>query len=366
MGENFVVILAGGKGERFWPQSRTQIPKQLLPIVGEGSLLSQTVRRLQGLIPVENILVLTNQSLREATIQACPELLPENIYGEPCGRDTGPAVGLAALLVLARNPNAIFAILPADHVIHDASGFQQCLHKAFTLAKESDFFVTLGIQPAFPATGYGYIALDHCLDPNPPAIHSIQKFVEKPDLATAESFLQLGNYLWNAGMFIWKASVLLEAFRSHALDIYNGLQNIDRLFAMGSSCTPSAVYPVLQQTYHLLPKISIDYALMEKTTNIRVLSATFDWDDVGEWTALTRHLESDQEGNVTKGLVKLLASRDSIVVSHQDHLVAVYGVHDLVVVHTPDATLVCPKSRVQEIKKLVTELGQSAACRSFL
>ncbi len=365
MGEYFVVILAGGKGERFWPQSRTQWPKQLLPIVGEESLLSQTVKRLQGLIPVENILVLTNQSLREATIQACPELLPENIYGEPCGRDTGPAVGLAALLVRARHPQAVFAILPADHVIHDSLNFQRCLQKAFRLAADADVFVTLGIQPTFPATGYGYIALDQCLDPDPPATYSIQRFVEKPDLAKAESFLRSGNYLWNAGMFIWKSPLLLEAFRFHAAEIFTGLQHIERLLRSGSY-QPSDVLSVLQQNYHQLPKISIDYALMEKTNNIRVLSATFDWDDVGEWTALTRHLSPDSLGNVIKGLAKLLDAQDNIVVSNQDHLVAVLGVKDLVVVHTPDATLVCPKNRVQDIKKLVTELGQDTVFCNFL
>lgn len=360
MSDRFVVIMAGGRGERFWPQSRMSRPKHLLPIVGEKTMLAQTVDRVGGVVPKENIFVLTTQSQLEGCRAACTDLPPENIVAEPMGRDTAAATGLATLLVKRRSPQAAFAMLPADHVIHDQPEYRKLLTVAFEAAESADVLVTLGIKPTEPATGFGYIEVA-----GPwktfgavPAL-AAKRFVEKPDARTAQAYLDSGHYYWNAGMFVWRVPVVEAALRAHAPGLYAGLAQLEQAGQTGWDAAVAKLYPTLQ-------KISVDYAIMEKSTNVVVVPATFDWDDVGAWPAIAKHFPQDDNGNVLRGVAMVEQGSNNIVISADGHLTAVIGLSDVVVVHTADATLVVPKEKAQEIKALLKRMGEDAAKQKHL
>lgn len=236
MSNRFVVIMAGGRGERFWPQSRLTRPKHLLPIVGDSPMLAQTVDRLKGLVPPENVFVITNKEQRDAVLESCPALLPERVIGEPEGRDTAAAVGLAALLVDQEAKDAAFALLPADHVIEDGEGFRSVLTSSFEAAEQDDYLVTIGIKPSFPATGYGYLSQGEELNKvlSRP-VSKVDRFVEKPNVSTAEKYLSEGGYFWNAGMFVWRPSVILSAIEKHAPVLSAGLKELQADFTSTGS-----------------------------------------------------------------------------------------------------------------------------------
>ncbi len=359
MPEKYIVVMAGGRGERFWPQSRLRCPKHLLPIVGEKSMLGQTLDRLEGLVPTENIFVITNAEQRDAVLEVCPELKPENVIGEPVGRDTAPAVGLAALLVKRRNPEAVFGILPADHVIHDAAGFQRVLQAGFDAAAAEPVLVTIGIQPDYPATGYGYIHKgEQWTAFGDLPVYRVQRFVEKPDLDTAQGYLDSGEYFWNAGMFIWSVKTVEAAFAAHSPSHSKDFSAMNDALDAGTPLDEA-----MAKFYPEMEKISVDFALMEKADNVVTIPSAFDWDDVGEWPAVARHHKPDGDGNVLKGTAMVHSGANNIVISSGQHLTAVVGADDLIVVHTDDATLVCPKSRAQEIKALVKEVGATEALK---
>lgn len=353
--------MAGGRGERFWPQSRQEKPKHLLPIVGDKPMLTQTVERVVGAVPAANVLVITTQAQLPGVQVACPDIPSANIVAEPVGRDTAAAAGLALLLVKQRNPGATLAMLPADHVIHDVKEYQALLGAAFTAAESADVLVTIGVKPDRPETGFGYIQ-----EAGPwkqiagRDVRAVKRFVEKPDLATAEGYLRAGGYFWNAGMFVWRVGVVEAAFQAHAPKLYAGLTKIETAAAIGNWDS------ALAQGYPALERISVDYALMEKSTNVVVLPATCDWDDVGAWPAVANHFPKDDAGNVLRGTAMVEGGENNIVVSADGHLTAVVGASDLVVVHTPDATLVVPKDRAQDIKALLKRLGDDAATKKFL
>ncbi len=354
--------MAGGRGERFWPQSREATPKHLLPIVGDKPMLAQTVDRVAGVVPRENILVLTTQAQREGCREACPDLPAANIVGEPMGRDTAAATGLAMLLVKQRNPGAAFAMLPADHVIKDTAEYAKLLGIAFEAAESADVLVTLGIKPTDPETGFGYIQqAGPWRKVGGRDVMAVKRFVEKPDLATAEGYLAAGGYYWNAGMFVWRVPVVEVAFKTHAPELYAGLAQLEAAArtAGGWDQALAAIYPTLR-------KVSVDFALMEKSTNVVVVPATFDWDDVGAWPAIAKHFTPDSHGNVLRGHAMVEGGTHNIVISTDGHLVGVIGVSDLVVVHTPGATLVVPKDRAQEIKVLLARLKEDPARAKFL
>ncbi|HEY8993055.1 MAG TPA: mannose-1-phosphate guanylyltransferase [Lacunisphaera sp.] len=362
MPERFVVIMAGGRGERFWPQSCAATPKHLLPIVGDKSMLAQTVDRVAGVVPRENIFVLTTLAQLEGCRSACPGLPPANIVGEPMGRDTAAATGLAMLLVKQRNPGAAFAMLPADHVIHDVKEYAALLQVAFESAESADVLVTLGIKQTAPETGFGYIQQgDRWKTVGGRPVMAVKRFVEKPNLETAKAYLASGDYFWNAGMFVWRVPVVEAAFKAHAPELYAGLAKLEAAAKSsgGWAGALTEVYPTLQ-------RISVDYALMEKSTNVVVVPATFDWDDVGAWPAIAKHFTPDASGNVLRGLAMVEGGVNNIVVSDDGHLTAVVGASDLVVVHTANATLVCPKEKAQEIKALLKRLGEDPKTKKFL
>ena len=348
MSRAYAVIMAGGKGERFWPLSTPERPKQLLDLVGDKALIAQAVDRLEGLIPLEHIFVITNQQIVEATAEAAPMLLRENIIGEPLGRDTAAAVAAAGALIKSRDPEAVFAILTADQVMGDLPLFQATLKGGFELAAREEVLITIGIKPTFAATGFGYIEQGEVFaDYEGISFAKAERFVEKPDEQTAQTYVESGNYAWNAGMFIWSVQALEKAFQTHCPEMANlmrelyGYAQVDQLVEGMETYYPTCL------------KTSIDYALMEKADNIVMACGTFAWDDVGSWRALENHFTPDASGNVVLGESKLLDATDNIIYS-KNHLTALIGVENLVVVQAEGVTLICPKERAEEIKKLIS------------
>ena len=354
MKNRFIVIMAGGRGERFWPQSRLKRPKHLLPIVGDTPMLSQTIARLDGLVSLDRIFVITNIEQRDSVLETCPNLLPERVIGEPIGRDTAAAVGLAALLVQKEGQDASFALLPADHVIEDKVGFQETLEIAFEAAEAADQLVTVGIKPTFPSTGYGYLEQGEKLsDHGHRSVSEVSRFVEKPNLEVAQQYLDAGNYFWNAGMFVWRPRVILTEIERLAPNLSQGLASLSEKWR-----EVGVLADAMNEIYPQLEKISIDFAVMEQAERVAMIESSFDWDDVGEWPAIERHYPKDEYGNVCKGAGLALDSSGNLTFSENGHSISLLGVKDLIVVQSGDATMVCHKDKAQEVKALAQAVGE--------
>ncbi|HLB05132.1 MAG TPA: mannose-1-phosphate guanylyltransferase [Thermodesulfobacteriota bacterium] len=355
----FAVIMAGGQGTRFWPRSRRKRPKQLLDIVGPESMIRQTVDRLDPLIKPEDVYVVTGKEHIEELIGHIPYVPSENIIAEPIGRNTAPCIGLAAMRLRKIDPEGIMAVLPADHVILDKEAFIETLRFAGDVAKNSDYIITLGMKPDRPETGYGYIKMSSefrvqssefksvgAYGHTPFPVYHVERFVEKPDMKTAEGYVKSGEYLWNAGMFIFKVSTILRAIEKYMPDLYIGLLRMEP--ALGTDSQEK----VLSEVYGELPSVSIDYGVMEKADNVLVVPSTFGWNDVGSWTAIDDLLPRDEHGVVAHAEHISIDTKDCIIYSPKK-LVATIGVSDLIVVETEDALLICHKSRAQDVKKVV-------------
>ncbi len=349
------VIMAGGAGTRFWPKSRTATPKQLLALRSERNLLQETVDRLSGFVEPDAIWVITGQDQHAATLAALPELPPENIVGEPARRDTAPCIGLAATLIHHRCPEATMIVLPADHIIGTREDFHATLQSAAEAAAGGPL-VTIGIKPSFPATGYGYIERGESAVEG--GSFEVARFVEKPDEGTAREYLETGRFYWNSGIFVFRVSRILEELREHLP------ASAERLARIGASLGSDTERAVLQSEFCEMEKISIDYGVFERAASISVVEARFDWDDVGSWAAIARHHEPSAEGNVTHGrLVDVDASNCIVWADDPDHVVGLIGVEDLIVVSTPDATLVCPRSQAERVKELVARCREGGLDR---
>jgi len=356
----YAVILAGGKGERFWPLSTSKRPKQLLDLVGDKALIAQAVDRISELIPADHVFVVTNAELVDATQSVLPGVPMENIIGEPMGRDTAAAVALGCALVEHRDPAAAFCILTADQVMGDLPVFRQTLRDALALALREPVLITMGIRPAHPDTGFGYIhAGEAHATEGKTEFSKVVKFEEKPNLARARQFVEDGHYFWNSGMFIWSVPTLkfeLERFCAPLVCMMDAVRpHIGR----------ETFAEVLRKRFQGLSKISIDYALMEKADNILMAEGAFAWDDVGSWPALEKHFEADEDGNTCIGNTELLDASGNILVS-RDRLTACIGVNNLIVVQADGVTLVCPKDRAQDIKQLVKALHERGDCEAWL
>jgi len=356
----YAVIMAGGKGERFWPLSTSARPKQLLSLVGDKPLLTQAVDRIRGLFPLDHIYVITNAALVQATREVVPDLPPANIVGEPCGRDTAAAIAIGAGLIAARDPEAAFCVLTADQVMQDVDLFRETLTEGLNLALTHDVLITIGIKPTHPSTGFGYIESG---DP----VHRAgritflegKRFMEKPDGTTATRFVESGHYYWNAGMFIWSIASIRKAFA----DCRPALATLlDQARKAGAG---AALDQLMAFEYPALEKISIDYAVMEKSTNIVMAQGLFRWDDVGSWPALENHFAKDSNSNILIGDCEQVDTHNSIVVSN-GRLTALLGVKDLIVVQAEGATLVCAKDRAQDIKKLVQQVARTGTRDALL
>lgn len=337
----YAVVMAGGKGERFWPAGRLNMPKQLLSLSGEKTMIEETVLRLFPLFPPEHIFVITNTAYLEP-VRKLLTLPPENIIGEPVGRDTAPCAALATATVMKQDPDATMVLLPSDHVIRPARMFQEKLLSAAKQA-QNNALITLGIPPTYPATGYGYMHLGESISSE---FHKVLEFKEKPDAATAEKFFQDGNYRWNSGIFIWRCDTILEAFRKYAPDLGKKIEG----WISGKDYTTD---------FAECPKISIDYAVMEKADNVMVGDATFYWNDAGSWSSLRSILPLDPNGNITKGNVETLDSSNNVLVTDEGTLLGVIGMHDIAVIKSGNGILVCPLSEEQKVKTLVHQMQDS-------
>ena len=331
----YAVIMAGGRGERFWPAGRAMRPKQLLSLTSEKTMIEETVQRLFPLIPPEHVLVITNRNYVEQIRELLP-IPPENVIGEPERRDTAPCVALATALVRRKDPDATMIILPADHVIRPAKVFQEILKRSAEAA-QNGYLVTLGILPSFPSTGYGYLHLGEGCGTG---FHRVLEFKEKPDLATAEAFLKDGNYRWNSGMFIWRSDVISEAFRKYVPELGK------RMDAWADGADFMLDFAECQ-------KISIDYAVMEKADNVIAGDASFEWNDIGSWSSLKTILPLDADGNACKGKIMTLDSKNNVLFSDDDTLIGVIGMQNTAVVKSGNGVLVCPLSEEQKVKQLL-------------
>ncbi|HWP81924.1 MAG TPA: mannose-1-phosphate guanylyltransferase [Bacteroidota bacterium] len=350
MANLYAVIMAGGVGSRFWPRSRERTPKQLLEIVGTGTMIQNTVARIESLVPPERVLVVTNQLQHEMVTRQLSTVPRQNILVEPIGRNTAPCIGLAASWIKKADPNAVMIVLPADHIIRDSEEFQRILKIAVRVAEETNGLITIGIKPTHPETGYGYIQIDEeHSDRNPysgEGVYRVKTFAEKPTLETAEQFLKSGDFLWNSGMFVWKASVILQEIEHLLPDLYEQIQNVAK--SLGNSGYQEA----LEKSYGLIRSISIDYGVMEKANDVFVIKGDFGWSDVGSWDEVVRLSTRDDDGNTLKGKVII---KDAVrnYIDAGNRLVAAVGVEDLIIVATEDAILVCKKGKSQDVKEIV-------------
>lgn len=365
----FVIIMAGGRGERFWPVSREKTPKQLLPLLEKRSFLQQVVERISPVAPLKNVLVITNAAQAAEVHKQLPKLPPQNLIAEPCGRDTTAAITLGAAIVGARTTTGVMAVLPADHVISDDKKFQRVLADSFDLAARGQVIVTIGIKPTEPVTGFGYIKVGAPLPPPQGAkayktpFFKAEHFVEKPHYERAVEYVNSGHYRWNAGMFVWSFVTLTQALQNHAPEMGAACE---RWFKVAG--TPK-LKTVLAKEYSSLPKISIDYALMEKVHNVVVAEGDFPWDDVGSWTSLARHLKPDAEGNCAVGdFVHVDGARNLVFDARTKNRtpIAIVGLRDAIIVHTDDALLAAHKSQAQKVKELVAKLATMKEYKKLL
>jgi mannose-1-phosphate guanylyltransferase len=359
--DRFVIIMAGGRGERFWPLSREKMPKQLLTLLGRRSFLQQAVDRVQPLVPVKNIFIITNAAQIAEVRKQLPKLPKDNVVAEPVGRDTCAAVTLGAALVGARSTTGVMAVLPADHVIAEEKKFQQVLGDAFDLAARGQIIVTIGIQPTEPATGYGYIRTGPALPAPSGAKKSktvffkAEQFVEKPNRDKAVEYVNSGHYRWNAGMFVWSFVTITNALEQHQPEMFAACQ---RWFKVAAQ--PAKLAKVLAKEYPVIKKISIDFALMEQAQNVVVADGAFAWDDLGAWPAIARHFKPDAAGNVAVAdFIQVDAARNIIYDARTKNRtpIAVVGLHDAILVQTDDAVLLADKAQAQKIKELVKQLA---------
>lgn len=336
------VIMAGGGGTRFWPRSRKSMPKQFLSFDGRGSLLQQTVERLDGLVPHEHVLVVTGAEHVELAREHAG-IPAENVIGEPCGRDTAPCVGLGALIAQDIREDAVVVVLAADHMIEPVEDFQASVKRAAELAAETGALVTMGLRPDRPATGYGYIEIGDRLDDEVPTAHRVVRFREKPDHETARRFVQAGRYLWNSGNLAFTTSAMLSAIETHLPELHG------QLSSMSDPRDPAE----LARVYPEINGISVDYGVLEKADHVCVVEATFNWDDLGTFEAVARHAKKYGDGNLARGDALFLDCKGALVENDGDGLVVVSGLDDVLVVRTADAILVMPRKDSEGVKQIV-------------
>ncbi|REJ92366.1 MAG: mannose-1-phosphate guanylyltransferase [Planctomycetota bacterium] len=344
------IIMAGGAGTRFWPASRKLEPKQLLRLAGERTMIQSTVDRLAGLVPAENVLIVTNHQLVEAIAAQLPQVPAEGILGEPCKRDTAPCIGLAALQVARDDPDAVMAVMPSDHVIPTPEAFRAAIGQAAALVEAApDRIVTFGIRPTYPAEIFGYIQRGTALtvaDGDAPAF-AVAQFREKPDAVTAQEYLDSGDFYWNAGIFVWKAAKILKELEQRQPEMFAHLQAIEA--AAGSD----RYADVLRNEFTAIDGVSIDYAVMEHATDVVVIEAPFEWDDVGNWPSLERLRGVDASNNTVDAKHLGIDTSGCIIRGTDDHLITTLGVSDCIIVQTPDATLVADRRSEESIRQLV-------------
>jgi mannose-1-phosphate guanylyltransferase len=349
----YAVIMAGGVGSRLWPKSRERSPKQLLHILGDGTMIQNTIFRLQPLIPFERVYIVTNRSQVADLRQQVPQIPPGNIIAEPFGRNTAPCIALAAEQLAVEDPEGVMVVLPADHYIQNIGEFQEKLALASEAASSMGSLITMGITPTRPETGFGYIQQSERHDPNnsfyDAGLRPVLTFAEKPDVPTAERFLSSGDFLWNSGMFVWRIDVIQETFKRYLPELHEQVASIHA--AEGSDDYQER----LESIYSQIHPISIDYGVMEKADNVYVIQCEFGWSDVGSWDETYRLSRKDTNGNSIVGDVVSINTHRTFIRTNEK-LVATVGVEDLIIVDTPDALLICRRGDSQQVQEVVDYL----------
>ncbi|MGK7369593.1 MAG: mannose-1-phosphate guanylyltransferase [Candidatus Halalkalibacterium sp. M3_1C_030] len=357
------VIMAGGSGTRFWPRSTKEKPKQFLKIFGDQTMLQDTVERISPVIPAERVWVITNERYIQLVKDQLPNVPDSNIIGEPVARNTAPCVASAATLLQEKDPEATMVVLPADHSITNPEKFISILETAAAKANQDDALITIGIRPDRPETGYGYIEFDKKSDETIKGneVKKVVQFREKPDIKTARQFIYSGNFLWNSGMFVWKASTITGQFRKHLPKVYEQMDKLEP--AVGTDRQEEAV----NSFYQNCPSISIDYGIMEKAETVYVVPGEFGWNDVGSWRAVYDLREKDEQGNVIQSDTAILeSSENNLVHSENKKLIALVGVENLAVVETENAILVCNLDQSQGVKQIVEALKSKKDLEKYL
>lgn len=347
----YAVIMAGGGGTRFWPLSRQHMPKQLLNFSGNDAMINETINRFKGIVPSESIYIVTSKHQEKPLKEIVSDSIPlKNILFEPVGRNTAPCILYAAMVLLKRHGDGVMCVFPSDHYIERISKFKSTLFQCMDLAEKTEGLVTIGIQPKYAATGYGYIKYFDSEGYN--GAYKVDEFIEKPDYKTAEMYLQSGRYLWNSGMFIWRISAIISSFKRFLPRVFEKMQVI----VEGIDTVQED--EILQTVYPQLQSISIDYGIMERSSDVYVVPGDFGWNDVGSWDALEAIFSPDGNGNIVKADHIGVDTKNCIVYGN-DKLISTIGLEDMIVVNTDDALLICPKSKAQEVKKIVDKLKGS-------
>lgn len=345
--KTYGLIMAGGGGTRFWPLSRKKVPKQLLNLTGKEVMINETIDRLSGIVEKEDVFIVTNAQQVDLTREIVGgRVLVSNILAEPSARNTAACIGYGAVEILKKHGDGIMCILASDHYIKDEEGFRKVLTKAVETTKETDGLVTIGIKPTFPATGYGYIRNEKI---DGKVYNKVLEFVEKPDLEKAKEYLDAGTFSWNSGMFVWKASTIMKYFEKLLPDIY------EKLMIIGEAMGTPLEQEVLNAVYNTIPKISIDYGIMERADNVYMLEGDFGWNDIGSFDAFSALYPEDDKGNVLRSDAVLVDSRENIIIG-KDKMIACVGLQNFIVVDTSDALLICDKNRAQDVKEVVATL----------
>jgi Mannose-1-phosphate guanylyltransferase len=346
-----VLIMAGGRGTRFWPKSRKSLPKQFLSLTGDGKTMIQlTVERLLPLVSINDIYISTNEGYRQLVREQLPDIPEENILCEPIGRNTAPCIGLGAIHISQKYEDAIMIVLPSDHQIKMPEVFRDTLESASEVAEHEDNIVTIGITPNYPETGYGYIK--YLSDQKFNASYKVERFVEKPDLETAIKYVSSNQYLWNAGQFIWKVSTILKDIKKYMPDTY------EKLLHIKDTVGKPEYEAVLKDEFTAMESQSIDYGVLEKADEIYTIPGSFGWDDVGSWLAIERLQEADNEGNVVAGNV-ITVNTTNCIIQGNEKLIAAVGLEGIVIVNTNDAVLISTKEHCGEIKQVMKQLEES-------
>jgi mannose-1-phosphate guanylyltransferase len=352
MSSNYCLIMAGGAGTRFWPRSRVKKPKQYLSLFGDQSLIQKSVNRFSNFIPEESIYIVSAKSQKEVLEEQTTKLPKENLIYEPVGKNTLPAIGLAALFIAKRDPDGILIVSPSDHLIQNDELFRQTIESAVQIANEKDGIVTIGITPKFPATGYGYVqTAEEVKIGQAIKSYAVNKFVEKPNLEVATGYLKSGGFYWNSGIFVFKVSVFLESVQKYAPELYADLLRIDEY--IGTKGYEEA----LDRIYNEVKSISIDYGILEKAKNVFLVQGDFVWNDLGSWEEVYKYDKKDENQNAHAGEVILLDTKNSYVYA-PDSLVAIVGLEDVIVVQEGNTILVCKRDRAEDIKAVVGEINK--------
>ncbi|MBN2282462.1 MAG: mannose-1-phosphate guanylyltransferase [Deltaproteobacteria bacterium] len=346
----YAVIMAGGRGTRFWPLSRECRPKHLLCMTGDRSIIRCTVDRIQPLVPAADTIIVTAANHAADVCRELPEIPEQNIIIEPMGRNTAPCICLAALYLVKRDPDAIMAVLPSDHLVLDEEKFIDTLAAARDAAARGSHLVTIGIRPTAPETGYGYVERGPKIDEiRGRAVYDVASFREKPDRETAETYVKTGSFLWNSGMFLWKASAILEEIQRFLPEMY------ETLSAVSDSLGTTAERDALAGAYSRITPVSIDYGVLEMARNVLCVEGDFRWSDLGSWDALWEILEKDPDGNALQGNIVTADTRNTLVLGGEK-LLALVGIEDIIVVETGDSLMICKRGHSQEVRKIVEEL----------